>query len=108
MWERRSSDTDFGEVRVAVGPQKLAISILAREVPADDLIGDGKESTVRTVGAFDARFLTDSANPLVRAGGCIAGPPGLPALESARIDVIATTKRNTVILAAEQEVRSIR
>jgi S-DNA-T family DNA segregation ATPase FtsK/SpoIIIE len=38
MWERRSIDDDFGEVRVAVGPQKLAVQIVPPETkPVEDL-----------------------------------------------------------------------
>ena len=38
MWERRSVDDDFGEVRVAVGPQKLAVQIVPPETkPVEDL-----------------------------------------------------------------------
>ncbi len=37
-WERRSSDDDFGEIRVAVGPQKLAVRIVTPETkPVEDL-----------------------------------------------------------------------
>src|SRR5690242_5230596 len=31
MWERRAVDDDFGEVRVAVGPQKLAVQLIPPE-----------------------------------------------------------------------------
>jgi len=38
MWERRVTDDDFGEVRVAVGPQKLAVKIVTPETkPVEDL-----------------------------------------------------------------------
>jgi len=38
MWERRSTDNDFGEVRVAEGPQKLAIAIVQPQTrPVEDL-----------------------------------------------------------------------
>jgi S-DNA-T family DNA segregation ATPase FtsK/SpoIIIE len=38
MWERRAVDDDFGEVRVAVGPQKLAVSLVPPETkPVEDL-----------------------------------------------------------------------
>ncbi|GAA4217951.1 type VII secretion protein EccCa [Actinocatenispora rupis] len=38
MWERRISDDDFGEIRVAVGPQKLAVKIVTPETkPVEDL-----------------------------------------------------------------------
>ena len=71
----------------------LAVGIVAGEVRANDLIGSRKEATVRAVGALDARLLADPAGPLVRAGGFIAGPPGLPAFEPARVDVVATLPR---------------
>ena len=38
MWERRVTDDDFCEVRVAVGPQKLAVQIITPETkPVEDL-----------------------------------------------------------------------
>jgi S-DNA-T family DNA segregation ATPase FtsK/SpoIIIE len=38
MWERRAVDDDFGEVRVAVGPQKLAVQLIPPETkPVEDL-----------------------------------------------------------------------
>jgi DNA segregation ATPase FtsK/SpoIIIE, S-DNA-T family len=38
MWERRTTEDDFGEVRVAVGPQRLAIQIVTPETkPVEDL-----------------------------------------------------------------------
>ncbi|GIJ49006.1 type VII secretion protein EccC [Virgisporangium aliadipatigenens] len=38
LWERRSTDDDFGEVRVAQGPQKLAVSIVPPQTrPVEDL-----------------------------------------------------------------------
>jgi S-DNA-T family DNA segregation ATPase FtsK/SpoIIIE len=38
MWERRSTDDDFGEVRVAEGAQKLAVAIVPPETkPVEDL-----------------------------------------------------------------------
>jgi S-DNA-T family DNA segregation ATPase FtsK/SpoIIIE len=38
MWERRSGDPDFGEVRIAVGPQKLAVTLVAPQTrPVEDL-----------------------------------------------------------------------
>ncbi|MGY0233292.1 type VII secretion protein EccCa [Longispora urticae] len=37
-WERRAPDNDFGETRVAVGPQKLAIQLITPETkPVEDL-----------------------------------------------------------------------
>jgi S-DNA-T family DNA segregation ATPase FtsK/SpoIIIE len=38
MWERRSTDNDFGEVRVAEGAQRLSVAIVAPETrPVEDL-----------------------------------------------------------------------
>jgi S-DNA-T family DNA segregation ATPase FtsK/SpoIIIE len=38
MWERRSTDDDFGQIRLAVGPQKLAIEVIPPETtPVEDL-----------------------------------------------------------------------
>ncbi|GIJ49689.1 type VII secretion protein EccC [Virgisporangium aliadipatigenens] len=38
MWERRPTDDDFGQVRVAVGPQKLAVELIPPETkPVEDL-----------------------------------------------------------------------
>jgi S-DNA-T family DNA segregation ATPase FtsK/SpoIIIE len=38
LWERRSGDTDFAEIRVAVGPQKLAIAVVPPQTrPVEDL-----------------------------------------------------------------------
>ena len=38
LWERRSTDDDFGEVRVAVGTQKMAVTIVTPETkPVEDL-----------------------------------------------------------------------
>jgi S-DNA-T family DNA segregation ATPase FtsK/SpoIIIE len=38
MWERRSADDDFAEVRIAVGAQKLAVGIITPETkPVEDL-----------------------------------------------------------------------
>jgi DNA segregation ATPase FtsK/SpoIIIE, S-DNA-T family len=38
LWERRATDDDFAEVRVAVGPQRLAVSLVTPETkPIEDL-----------------------------------------------------------------------
>jgi S-DNA-T family DNA segregation ATPase FtsK/SpoIIIE len=38
LWERRVTDDDFGEVRVAMGPQRLAVQIITPETkPVEDL-----------------------------------------------------------------------
>jgi S-DNA-T family DNA segregation ATPase FtsK/SpoIIIE len=38
MWERRAADADFGEIRVAVGAQRLALALVAPQTrPVEDL-----------------------------------------------------------------------
>jgi S-DNA-T family DNA segregation ATPase FtsK/SpoIIIE len=38
MWERRATDNDFAEVRIAVGPQRLAVAIISPQTrPVEDL-----------------------------------------------------------------------
>ncbi|GIJ29099.1 type VII secretion protein EccC [Micromonospora qiuiae] len=38
MWERRAADEDFGEIRLAVGPQPLAVTLVPPETkPVEDL-----------------------------------------------------------------------
>jgi len=38
MWERRATDADFGELRIAMGPQRLAVSIVSPQTrPVEDL-----------------------------------------------------------------------
>jgi len=38
LWERRPTDEDFGEVRVAVGPQRLTVTLVTPETkPVEDL-----------------------------------------------------------------------
>jgi hypothetical protein len=46
--------------------------VVSREVPANDIIGDGEEPTMLTVGTLDARLLADPAHPLVRTGRGVA------------------------------------
>jgi len=47
---------------------------------------------VRAGGASNPRLLTDPSHPLVATGRCVAGLPGLPALEPARIDVLSSAE----------------
>jgi DNA segregation ATPase FtsK/SpoIIIE, S-DNA-T family len=38
LWERRTTDDDFGDIRVAVGPQQLAVQVVTPETkPVEDL-----------------------------------------------------------------------
>jgi DNA segregation ATPase FtsK/SpoIIIE, S-DNA-T family len=52
MWERRPTDDDFGEVRVGVGPRRLAVELVAPETrPAEDLEPMSALALRRFVGA---------------------------------------------------------
>lgn len=80
MWERRSIDDDFGEVRLAVGPQKLAVAIIPPETkPVEDL----EPMTALALRRF------------VRAHGSV---PGLPIAMSLRAfsRVVLRGDRDTV------------
>jgi hypothetical protein len=70
----------------------LSTVIMAGQVPANDVVGNGKEPTMGTYRALDSRLLADAAHPFVRAGRSVPGLPGLPALESARINVRAAAE----------------
>ncbi len=48
-----------------------------------------------TFGALDPRFLADVSNPLVGAGGLIAGLTGSAALKAAGIDIITPAEKRT-------------
>ena len=54
--------------RIDAGDKGLPIGVMAREVPANHVVGHRKESTVGTFSALDARLLADATHPLVRAG----------------------------------------
>lgn len=81
--------------RIDAPDKRLRVQVRARQVPPDDVVGHWKESTIGTLGALDARLLTDAAHPLVRAGGRVARLAGLPTLESAGIYVFATAEQRT-------------
>ena len=80
---------------IHVRPGRTKLSGAAGQVPADDVIGHGEKSTMGAFGAFDARLFADTTHPFVRAGGCVPRLAGLPALEAARIDVVAPTKQGS-------------
>jgi hypothetical protein len=62
-------------------------------MPADDFVGDLKKPAIWTIGAFDARLFTNAANPFIGAGRRVAGLPGLPALETAGIDILSASEK---------------
>ena len=78
-----------GKHRIDPGDEFLARLVLAREVPADHLVGHRQEGAVRAVAALDPRLFTDAADPLVAAGRGVAGAAGLLAFEAPRVDILA-------------------
>ena len=79
--------------RIDAGHERLAAGIGARQVPAHDLVRQGKKPTVRAFGAFDPGLLAHAADPFVRTGGRIAVLARPAALEPARIDVLAAAEQ---------------
>ena len=71
------------------------LRVVAGQMPANDVVGHRKESAIGTLSALDARLLADAAHPLVGARGRIARLARLPALESTRVDVVATAEQRT-------------
>ena len=58
--------------RIDARDERLRVGVGSRQVPADDVVGHRKESTVGTLGALDARLLADATYPLVCASGRVA------------------------------------
>jgi len=78
--------------RVHTSDERLPFGIPSREVPADDVVGDGKEAAVRAFRTLDAGLLTDALDPFIRARRRVPGSPGLAAFETSRVHVLAATK----------------
>jgi hypothetical protein len=55
----------------------------------------GREPTVGTLRAFDARLLADASDPLVGTGWRVTSPARFAALESPRVDVVAASEERT-------------
>jgi len=62
-------------------------------MPADHFVRDGKEAAVRTICTFDSRFFTDTTNPFIATRRRITGSPGLPALETAGINIFPSSEK---------------
>ena len=81
--------------RVDARDERLPFGIPSRQVPADDVVGDWKETAIGALRALDPWLLADAPHPLIGAGGCVPAFAGLAALESPRIDVRSTAKERT-------------
>jgi predicted GIY-YIG superfamily endonuclease len=91
--DRQEEARLVSEQRIHASDEGLALIVAAGQVPADHLISDGKESTMRTLRALDAGLFADPAHPLIGARRRIAGLAGLSALESARVDVVTAAEQ---------------
>jgi len=78
--------------RVDTGDEWLPFGIPSREVPSDDVVGNGKEAAIGAFRTLDPRLLTDAPDPLIGAGGRVPAFAGLATLEAARIDICSTSK----------------
>jgi hypothetical protein len=67
-------------------------TVATGQMPADHFVGHREKALIGAVGTFDAGFLAHAADPFVVASGLIPRAPRLPALESARIHILATSK----------------
>jgi hypothetical protein len=88
---------------VHTGNEGLAGGVAPRKVPADHVIGNWQEPTVRTRRALDARLFADAPHPLVGARRCISRFAGFPALEPTRVHVFIPRKseRNNAIFSLD-------
>ena len=66
--------------------------VLAGEVPADHVVGDGKEASVRAFGTPDRAFVAQAPAPLVGTGRRVAGLAARATFETAWVDVVAPSE----------------
>ena len=59
--------------RIHAQPEVAALRIAARQMPADDLVGDRQKTAVGAIRAFDPRLLAHAPHPFVAARGSVAG-----------------------------------
>jgi hypothetical protein len=91
---RRQKETSFVLQHSIDTHDKIEAPIIApRKMPADYLVSDRQKATIKTIRAFDSRLFADAANPLIRAGRRITGPPGIPALEAAGINILPAPEK---------------
>jgi hypothetical protein len=93
--------------RINPGHERLAGVVVAGQMPPDRVIRDRQEALVRTLCASDPRFFADPADPLIAACRCIPRLSRLPALETSRVNVFTTRKRerNSAIFACDGDCR---
>jgi hypothetical protein len=79
--------------RVNSGDKGMSQRILSREMPPDNLVGDGQEPLMPALAALDFRLFTNATNPFVAASRLVTRPAGLSAFEPAGIDIFASAKQ---------------
>jgi hypothetical protein len=67
--------------------------ISARQVLANDLIGDRQEAAIWALEAFDAGFLAQATDPFVGASRLVAAPASLAALEPTRVNILSAAEQ---------------
>src|SRR5712671_2580359 len=79
--------------RVNACDKRLASLIDSGQVTPNHIIGHWKTTAVLTLRAFDSRLFADTTNPFIAAGGRVTRPPGFPAFEPPRINVLSPTEQ---------------
>src|SRR5262245_33816808 len=72
--------------------KRVTVVVSTRQVPSNDVVSDGKESAIRTFRALNSRFLTDAADPFVRAGDGVAVLAHFLTVEASRVHVHAAAE----------------
>ena len=72
-----------------------SIVVLTGEMPANDIVGDSQETSVRALGALNSWLFAYALNPFVGADRRVSRFPGLSALKTTRIDVVSSTEKGT-------------
>jgi len=83
------------EQRINAGDECIPMRILSRKVPSDDVVSDRQKPLMQALTTFDPGLLADAANPLVPAGGLVAGPSCFPTFKPARINILAASKKGS-------------
>ncbi len=72
-----------------------AMGVMTLQMPLNRIVSYGKKTLVGAFETFDSGLFADSLDPFITAHWRIAGPAGLPAFETARVNIFAPTKQRT-------------
>ena len=78
--------------RIDTHDEIAAVTILARKMLANHLIGNGKKLAMLAAPAFDSGFLAHAGDPFVGTGRGVTGPTGPLTLEAACVNILSSTK----------------